>query len=73
MVEDGKEKRIMGMKAGEAEERQTTNGATASKGKKSGSSISEILQGLGPSASFGEVGDADVFLSLVCNYLSASA
>lgn len=53
--------------------RKTTNGATASEGKKSGSSISEILQGLGPSSSFGEVDDVDVFLSLACNYLSACA
>lgn len=73
VVEDGKEKRIMGKKAGSVEGRQTTNGATASEGKKSGSSISEILQGLGPSSSFGEVGDADVILSLACNYLSACA
>lgn len=55
MVEDRKEKRIMGREAGKVEGRQTTNGATASEGEKSGSSISEIFQGLGPSSSFGEV------------------
>lgn len=55
MVEDGKEKRIMGREAGKVEGRQTTNGATASEGKKSGSSISEMFQSLGPSSSFGEV------------------
>lgn len=35
---------------------KTTSGAIASEGKKSGSSISEILQGLGPCSSSGEVG-----------------
>lgn len=36
MVEDGKEKRIMGREARKVEGRQTTNGAAASEGKKSG-------------------------------------
>lgn len=33
VVENGKEKRIMGREAGKVEGRQTTNGATASEGK----------------------------------------
>lgn len=47
MVEDRKEKRIMGREAGKVEGRQTTNGATASEGEKSGSSISEIFSRVG--------------------------
>lgn len=62
------------MEAGKVEGRQTTNGATASEGKKSGAAFQGLFKGwVSPAPLEKWNGDADVFLSLGCSYISAWA
>lgn len=73
MVEDGKEKRIVGRKAGKVEGRQPVV-LQPVRARSLEAAFQRFFKGWVPLAPLEKwAGDADVFLSLACSYLSACA